>query len=704
MIITCKECESSFNIDDGLIKEAGSKVKCSKCSNVFVVYPEAPADESDSEDLFSDLQEEDEDQDLFREEDFDDEDLDLPELDEVFGEDDDQDLGELEFDNDEDLDQQAHASRPETLDEEDLPDLDDMMEFDEDTASEDLPTDLTEELELDLDAELESEESDEVEKFSSETDETELDLLDAENFLDEDQEAEDEDLTAESDDELELDFDLADLDTESEETETVAGQSDELDLSDLEGLIDSDEASVAEETAEGQGDELDLDLDLDAADTEAEADELDLSDFEDIVEEEAQSGSEKISAEPSEAAEQDLELDFEIEDDAVAESAEVSDGGGDELDFSDFGEMLVEDEKTTSETADAEGTQELDLDFEVDLEPETAAQEPAEDLLAAGDDDEFLDIEKMLEESDEAVPGIGPDEDITDLDLDLEGELQEQGVADLVETADDDLEFNLLDSDVAALQESAADLDSADFGSESSTTGVMASTTDGFGTEEFTDSRDIYGATELIDDEMAAEMPKPPTRPSRSRKPVLAVVVVLILLGGLLIIPQNLGLKIPFLSDLKIPFISDIKIPFLAERFAAKPQDTAGNLLMAPVGDSITSQFIDNVQAGTLFVIKGGIKNEYDHPRSFIKVTAKLFQKGNVLAKSNTVYGGNILSQNELANLNLAVINKRLQNRFGNKKANIKVASGNVVPFMIVFDKLPDNLDEYTVEVAGSSL
>ena len=45
MIITCKECNSSFNVDDGLIKETGSKVRCSKCETIFLAYPHAPEDD-----------------------------------------------------------------------------------------------------------------------------------------------------------------------------------------------------------------------------------------------------------------------------------------------------------------------------------------------------------------------------------------------------------------------------------------------------------------------------------------------------------------------------------------------------------------------------------------------------------------------------------------------------------------------------------
>ena len=54
--------------------------------------------------------------------------------------------------------------------------------------------------------------------------------------------------------------------------------------------------------------------------------------------------------------------------------------------------------------------------------------------------------------------------------------------------------------------------------------------------------------------------------------------------------------------------------------------------------------------------------------------------------------------------MGIADIKKRMKNKFGAKRSNIKIKAGKVVPFMIVFDKLPKNLDEYTVEVASSSI
>jgi predicted Zn finger-like uncharacterized protein len=49
MIITCNECDSSFKIEDSLIKATGSKVRCSKCNSVFVAYPPAPEAEEQPE-------------------------------------------------------------------------------------------------------------------------------------------------------------------------------------------------------------------------------------------------------------------------------------------------------------------------------------------------------------------------------------------------------------------------------------------------------------------------------------------------------------------------------------------------------------------------------------------------------------------------------------------------------------------------------
>ena len=74
------------------------------------------------------------------------------------------------------------------------------------------------------------------------------------------------------------------------------------------------------------------------------------------------------------------------------------------------------------------------------------------------------------------------------------------------------------------------------------------------------------------------------------------------------------------------------------------------------------------------------------------------------MAKMSTVYCGNVLSDSDLAAMDMPTIKKKLQNSVGDRRANLKVKTGKMVPFMIVFDNLPKNLDEYSVEVEGSSI
>ena len=173
-----------------------------------------------------------------------------------------------------------------------------------------------------------------------------------------------------------------------------------------------------------------------------------------------------------------------------------------------------------------------------------------------------------------------------------------------------------------------------------------------------------------------------------------------------MIVPNMLGIKIPYISDIKIPYLSDldIRIPYLSDKLNPKEKDVAGNLKIIPLGGTINARFVSDSQGNQRFVIHGKIKNGYDHPRSFIKITGKIYQRGGKLAKTETVYCGNLLSDSELTGMNILAINKRLHNRFGDKKSNLKVKTGKSIPFMIVFDKLPQNLDEYTVEVDGSSI
>ena len=44
MIVTCKNCNTKFRINEKLIPAEGRKVKCSKCANLFMLYPPTKID------------------------------------------------------------------------------------------------------------------------------------------------------------------------------------------------------------------------------------------------------------------------------------------------------------------------------------------------------------------------------------------------------------------------------------------------------------------------------------------------------------------------------------------------------------------------------------------------------------------------------------------------------------------------------------
>ena len=130
------------------------------------------------------------------------------------------------------------------------------------------------------------------------------------------------------------------------------------------------------------------------------------------------------------------------------------------------------------------------------------------------------------------------------------------------------------------------------------------------------------------------------------------------------------------------------------------PVQDPGNIKMKP--QDISYKFIDNAKTGKLFVITGKVMNEYPMPRSFVKVIGKIFAKDKSVTKSETVFCGNTLSDDDLANSDLAAIQQRLQNKAGDSQSDIKIKTNDVIPFMIVFSNLPDEMDELTMEVVSS--
>ncbi len=692
MIVHCEGCESGFHVDEHLIKPTGSKLRCSKCRHVFTAYPPAPADEAEEPLTLGDALPAAETAPVPAEM----SDIDFK-LDEVFGE--------------------AAGEEPELLDMEDLladepppkeafkaSDIGGELDLDLTPAAaadvgETLPG--LEELEIDLSM-LEGTTETAAAAPGKGSPPAELELgLDVESLALEGAEAggaagavaglqrasaaaREAAVQAGGSasamlDDLNFDLEMADAKTTTLPKDTGASDkssdSDEIDISDLEDMLDGPGTALAE-TAPAAAEGIDLDLDLEPkavapVEVPQKTDTLDLGMFAEEV---------KTTGTPDSAArDDDLNISLDLEPETASTQAEAS-AEADELDFSDISAMLEQEAKPVAAAA-GESLEDVDLTIE-DL--------PA----AAGPDEDFmLDLETLLDEGHGPASAGKPNEASEAFDLDV--------VPAEVQGSSTDLEIEF-EPEVNAPPVNRLPVAAA---AQASVAAVAA--TDNFSTDEFTSG----GATSVLEPapvaEPAAKKKPAAAQPRRagSRKPLLAVLGAVVLCVAALTLPRSLGIDIPFLSDLQIPSLSEmgIEIPFIGDIFKSEPEDSAGGLKLALVPEGIAAEFIANSSAGMLLVVKGQVRNSYNHPRSGMRVTVKLYAAGNAVVKTATVFAGNVLSNQELSSLDLIAINARLKNSTGASNMNVGVKPGRSVPFMAVFSNLPDGVDEYSVEVAGST-
>jgi pilus assembly protein FimV len=793
MILTCEKCDTSFSFDENLIKPSGSKVRCSKCRNVFVVHPPASAVQADtgSEDLPSGTAAAAGVAGL--------DDLDLSAIEKSLDLDIDQEpdaglaaVGDVAMDdNDLNLDAGDFAAAADigaiTADS----DTDDLnFELDLDSLADDSATTTgvtdgsTETMDFDLDLDfddLDSETTD-AEATAPATDEIDFDLdldglEDAAADSDDARSAEGAaaaDTGAEDDLDFELDMDLDnaagdsesdifdfELDHGSEEKSVVSDvkvefdETQELDLSDVDSLLDLGHNETGAPAGGGQAEDLDLELDLEAeapvekdsaAGTEA-TEELDLAELEEMIEKAEETPLPQDSVQDD--AEFDLDLNLDPAFDAVEEKstaaapddAEITD----EFDLTGLDELLEEDaveapadqksveskspaiqtdltdeqtlaneeagavdidellelahDEPEAEGVSAESTEEFDLEFDSDESnaSDTSIESPEPAALDDSEDVEFdlSNLDDMLELAEEPSGDASQAEDD---DIDLELDLEEMPVPDaetVSETAAraaDDLEFEVEEEAEHAAEpaQAAATESEGDAAADAFDMGALSED----GKDLDADSDETYPETEELEEAVLAETAK---KQSGGMMRALFVLVLLAAVGaGAIFAAQYLGIDIPYLDKVK-----GVKIPYVSDLLGPKVED-AGNLKIAINEKDVNGRFVTNEKLGALYVVSGKVKNDYDDPRSSIRITGKIYSKGRKLELEKTVYAGNVLSDDVLSAIDQAGIDQKLQNRFGQERKNVDVKKGATVPFMIVFSNLPKDPDEYTVEVADS--
>jgi predicted Zn finger-like uncharacterized protein len=119
---------------------------------------------------------------------------------------------------------------------------------------------------------------------------------------------------------------------------------------------------------------------------------------------------------------------------------------------------------------------------------------------------------------------------------------------------------------------------------------------------------------------------------------------------------------------------------------------------------SVEASYIKNKTAGDLLVISGEAVNEYNKPRAAIQIKGIVFGADGEEVSSKSAFCGNPLSEEQLTTMSMDKIEAAMANQFGDSLANMEVAPGTAIPFVIVLTKPPAGATDYGVEPAGSTV
>jgi predicted Zn finger-like uncharacterized protein len=119
---------------------------------------------------------------------------------------------------------------------------------------------------------------------------------------------------------------------------------------------------------------------------------------------------------------------------------------------------------------------------------------------------------------------------------------------------------------------------------------------------------------------------------------------------------------------------------------------------------SVEASFVRNNIAGDLLVINGEAVNEYSKPRAAIQIKGIVFGPDGKEVSSKSAFCGNPLSKEQLETMSMDKIEEAMANQFGDSLANMEVATGASIPFVIVMPKPPVGASDYGVEPVGSTV
>jgi len=104
---------------------------------------------------------------------------------------------------------------------------------------------------------------------------------------------------------------------------------------------------------------------------------------------------------------------------------------------------------------------------------------------------------------------------------------------------------------------------------------------------------------------------------------------------------------------------------------------------------SLDGAYLLNREAGELFAITGEVANTSGRAMTALRVKGTVYDGAGQVLAQRTVYCGNTLSREQLAGLPFAELEKAMGRQFGDSLANLDVAPGKTIPFVVVFKGVP---------------
>jgi predicted Zn finger-like uncharacterized protein len=297
----------------------------------------------------------------------------------------------------------------------------------------------------------------------------------------------------------------------------------------------------------------------------------------------------------------------------------------------------------------------------------------------------FTEPQEGMEDSVPEQPSPFAPESSEDNQFDLGAPAQE-GEEDDFWTSPSEFSFETSEDEPTPSQEGAVSDTEPEHTAESDQDEFIFKPVEDDATEEQPEHEDDSASEETAQDVPAAKKEKPARRKKSSK--LLLFILFIILIGA--------GIYAYFFIAHGATSFSEVinKAEEQINRLINPQPESTGPVISIQSGENF---YINNEQLGALFVINGNVTNVSNIPQGEIAVKATLYGADGTALKSITTYCGNPISRAELRSESWESIQERMSNKLGTGLSNVSVQPGELIPFTVVFNDLPESFSEFSI-------